>query len=246
MRKHFDFNHLYYYTIKKGKITIFSFKIMATKTKSMLGKLFGSNARVNILKHFLSQPEKAFYIRQISRDLKLQLNSVRRELENLEKFGLLKIVKKDSTIQNKNQTRENKNTNKNDNSSSKLDKKYYQVNTDFVLYEEIRTLLIKAQVLYERDFVEKLSSVGNAKLLILTGFFVNNTDSPIDLLLVGRINKNKFIQLLKRLENELGREVNYTVMGLKEFKYRRDITDVFLYSLLENKKIVVIDKFGLT
>ena len=56
---------------------------------SMLGKLFGSNARVKILKLFLLHPEKKFYIRELSRRLKLQVNSVRRELENLEKFGLL-------------------------------------------------------------------------------------------------------------------------------------------------------------
>lgn len=55
----------------------------------MLGKLFGSNARVKILKLFILHPRERFYIRQIARDLKLQLNSVRRELENLEQFGLL-------------------------------------------------------------------------------------------------------------------------------------------------------------
>ncbi|MCU0678948.1 MAG: hypothetical protein MUC28_00680, partial [Planctomycetes bacterium] len=56
----------------------------------MLGKLFGSNTRVKILKLFLLHPDNKFYIRQIARGLKLQVNSVRRELENLEKFGLLK------------------------------------------------------------------------------------------------------------------------------------------------------------
>ena len=55
----------------------------------MLGKLFGSKARVKILKLFLLHPENKFYIRQIARGLKLQLNSVRRELENLETFGIL-------------------------------------------------------------------------------------------------------------------------------------------------------------
>ena len=31
-------------------------------------------------------------------------------------------------------------------------------------------------------------------------------------------------------------------MDTKEFKYRRDITDIFLYDILEGKKIVVIDE----
>jgi predicted ArsR family transcriptional regulator len=54
----------------------------------MLSKLFGSKARVKLLKIFLSYPEKRFYIRQLARDLKLQVNSVRRELDNLEKIRI--------------------------------------------------------------------------------------------------------------------------------------------------------------
>jgi predicted ArsR family transcriptional regulator len=55
----------------------------------MLSHLLGSKARVKILKLFLLNLEEKFYIRQIARDLDLQVNSVRRELDNLEKFGLL-------------------------------------------------------------------------------------------------------------------------------------------------------------
>ena len=102
-----------------------------------------------------------------------------------------------------------------------------QVNKDFVLYEEIRSLIVKAQVLYEKDFVEKIKKVGKPKLLILTGVFANNLESPIDILLVGRINKPKFLRIVKELENDMGRELNYTLLDYKEYKYRRDITDVF-------------------
>ena len=72
----------------------------------MLAKLFGSNSRVKILKLFLMRTNDKFYIRQIARDLGLQLNSVRRELENLEKFGLLisgqeAVDKNESSIKTK-------------------------------------------------------------------------------------------------------------------------------------------------
>ena len=71
---------LLYYTINYTKC---SNLLYAMKYKQMLGKLMGSNARVKILRQFISHPDDKFYIRQLSRDLKLQLNSVRRELENL-------------------------------------------------------------------------------------------------------------------------------------------------------------------
>ncbi len=119
------------------------------------------------------------------------------------------------------------------------------MNTNFVLYEEIRALIVKAQLLYEKDFIEKLQTAGRPKLLILTGLFVNNNNSPVDLLVVGRLNKSKLIKQINNLEKELGLEVNFTIMDLKEFKYRRDITDVFLYEILEGKKLVVIDELDL-
>ncbi|MCK5320729.1 hypothetical protein KAJ61_05075 [Candidatus Parcubacteria bacterium] len=218
----------------------------------MLNKLFGSTARVKILKLFLLHPNEKYYIRQLARDLSLQLNSVRRELDNLETFGILTSNLIDADNENKNLTSveefltysktEKQKKKKSDNNKS--DKKYYQVNTNFVLYEEIRTLIIRAQLLYEKDFVEKLQTAGKPKLLILTGLFVNDDNAQVDLLVVGRLNKGKLIKQINNLEKELGIEVNFTIMDLKEFKYRRDITDVFLYEILEGKKLVVIDELN--
>jgi len=236
----------------------------------MLGQLFGSNARVKILKLFLLHPEKKYYIRQLSRDLKLQVNSVRRELENLEKFGLLLssfgldenltvedssdsaikdniITKKILGIPNVLFGKKNHdNEIKDQLGSNKQERKYYKVNPNFVLLEEIRALIVKAQILYERDFIKKLSQIGKIKLLVLTGVFVNENRSKVDLLIVGRANKPKFLKLIKELEIELSREINFTLMDSAEFKYRRDITDVFLYDILEGKKIVVIDELGIS
>ncbi|MCK5510040.1 hypothetical protein KAI65_00645 [Candidatus Parcubacteria bacterium] len=224
-----------------------------SKNKFMLSKLFGSTARVKILKLFLLHPNEKYYIRQLARDLSLQLNSVRRELDNLETFGILTSNLID--VDNKNEEltsveefltySKTEKQKKKKNNNNKSDKKYYQVNTNFVLYEEIRALIVKAQLLYEKDFIEKLQTAGRPKLLILTGLFVNNNNSPVDLLVVGRLNKSKLIKQINNLEKELGLEVNFTIMDLKEFKYRRDITDVFLYEILEGKKLVVIDELDL-
>lgn len=220
----------------------------------MLSNLFGSKARVKILKIFLLNPEEKYYIRQLARALKLQVNSVRRELENLEKFGILisgAVIKRGEGTQGS-QTRDGKL------SSSKMtgrisvikkiqekhEKKYYKANTNFILFKEIKSLIIKAQVLYGEDFFNKLKKAGNIKLLVLTGKFVDEPSSPVDLLIVGRANRTKLSRLIKELEKELGREVNFALMSSREFKYRRDITDVFLYNILEGKKIIAVDEIG--
>lgn len=201
----------------------------------MLGKLFGSKTRVKILKLFLLHTNQKYYIRQLARDLKLQVNSVRRELENLEKFGLLISsagVEKDNNSSSNNKVGQ--------------EKKYYQVDKDFILFEELKVLIIKAQILYEKDFVDKLKKIGKPKLFILSGFFVNDTDAPSDILIVGRFNKLKLQKIIRELEKEFNREFNYTFMDSKEFKYRKDITDVFLFEILEGKKIVVVDEKGIS
>ena len=79
----------------------------------------------------------------------------------------------------------------------------------------------------------------------MTGFFVNKEDCQVDMLLVGRFDRNILNKIIKNLETELGREVNYTIMDSKEFKYRKDITDIFLYDILEGRKIVAVDEMGI-
>ncbi|MDO9399654.1 MAG: hypothetical protein Q7T79_03165 [bacterium] len=199
----------------------------------MLDKLFGSNLRVKILKLFLLHPIDKICCRQLSHDLKLQINPLRRELENLENFGILSSGINDAQEGDKKDI-------------SWQDKKYYCANQGFVLFDEIKTLIVKAQILYEKDFVMKLQLTGKVKLLILSGIFVNNVNSAIDLLLVGKFNKIKLLKLIKELEDGLGKEINYTIFDTQEFKYRRDVTDVFLFSVLDGKKMVVIDEVGLS
>ncbi len=210
----------------------------------MLARLFGSQARVKILKLFLLHPEETYYIRQIARNLELQVNSVRRELDNLESFGLLHSYvsqDKDSDLsQDESKNPQAKIENKNQ------VKKYYYVNKNFILFEEIQALLAKSQVLYREDFIEGLKQMKSARLIILTGLFVNNPDAMIDVFIVGKINKEKFKKFIEKMENELGKEINYTLMDYQEFKYRSEITDVFLYNILEQKKMIVVDEIGIS
>lgn len=200
----------------------------------MLAKLFGSTARVKILKLFLLNPDTSYYIRQIARHLNLQLSAVRRELENLETLELLETHSgSEEDEEGMSEERGNKN-----------DRKYYKANRNFILFNEIRELILKAQILCEKDFTDKLKKLGTIRLLILSGLFLNDAQAGVDMLIVGNFDKAKVARLVKKLEEELVTEVNYAVLSEEEFKYRRQVTDVFLYSVLEGKKIVVVDERG--
>ncbi|PIP34163.1 hypothetical protein COX69_03150 [Candidatus Falkowbacteria bacterium CG_4_10_14_0_2_um_filter_48_10] len=215
----------------------------------MLNRLFGSKTRLKLLKHFILHPQEKLYIRQIARQLKLQLNAVRRELDNLEKFGLLasSLGKGESRPISAEAVDNPENPGPVESqANNRQEKKFYLVNPDFILLEELKSLVVKAQILYERDFIEKVKRAGVPKLLVFSGFFVNNTFSPVDLLAVGQFNKPRLVRIINELENELGKDIRFTILGNREFKYRRDITDVFLYNILEGKKIVAIDEFGIS
>lgn len=190
----------------------------------MLEQIFGSQTRVKLMQLFLNNPEQSFYVRELTRIIDAQINAVRRELENLEKLGLIKVVEVPS---------EDKKTQK---------MKYYQADSTFTLYPELKSMIQKAQFIVEQEFSSALSKVGKIVYLVFTGTFVGEKDIPTDILIVGSVDKTKFNALIKKYEKEFNREINYTLLDAQEFNYRRNVADKFLYSIIDSKKIVMIDE----
>ncbi len=193
----------------------------------MLEQLFGSKTRINLLKLFLNNPEEVFYVREITRELEVQINSVRRELKNLESLGIIFVVPSEAKAKKK---------------RNKRGKKYYRVNTEFIFFPELKALLLKAKLMLERNFISEVKRIGKINYLVLTGIFTDIPQASTDILIVGKVNKKGLNRLIKRFEKELSHEINYTVLSKPEFKYRKDVTDRFLYNILENKKIVVVNE----
>ncbi|MBI4133086.1 hypothetical protein HY478_00570 [Candidatus Uhrbacteria bacterium] len=191
-----------------------------------LEHIFGSRTRVKLLSLFIGHPENSFYVRELARRIGAQIHSVRRELANLCRLGII-------ASSGGNGAR---------GVASSLRKRYYKACVDFVLYGELQSLLRKAQVLVEQDLVRRISALGSVQYLAFCGVFLGE-HAPTDLLVVGRVPTTSLARLIRRFEQEVGYDVNYTLMAPEEFSYRRDITDRFLYSILEGKKLVVVNKF---
>jgi len=117
----------------------------------MLNKVVGSEARVKILNAFLIEPDKQHYLRQLARDLDLQVNSVRRELNNLEELGLIEVADKEATGK---------------------EKKYYAVNSNFLLFNELRALFLKAQLSGISKFIADVQKICTPNFLFLVGFLL--------------------------------------------------------------------------
>lgn len=194
----------------------------------MVEQLFGSKTRVKLLKLFFSNPNRSFFVREITRKIDEQINSVRRELANLLSIGIITS----------------------DNNNNKL---YYEVNQEYNYYNPLSEIFDGNTATKTKSSLSKttkkaddpLKPLGNVQLALYTGQFTRDEHSGIDFLVVGDINQvqlNKYISDLEKVENK---EIRYTVMTLKEFNYRKQINDKFINSVFASKLQVLADKQNL-
>jgi hypothetical protein len=211
----------------------------------MIEQLFGSKTRVKLLQLFYSNPNRAFYVREITRKIDEQINSVRRELSNLLSIG---IITSDAT-------------------NNRL---YYEVNQDYEFYKPLAMVFggmqqapteteakpakreakkaeaaapapPKADVSKEHPMAKSFRSLGKVELALLTGQFTRDELSGIDLLIVGNVNQTKADKFVADLEKSEGKELRYTVLPLDNYRYRIQINDRFISNVLGAKKQVIIN-----
>lgn len=193
----------------------------------MLEHLFGSRTRVKLIALFLSQPDEPIFVREVTRRISTQINAVRRELANLMKFGLI--------MESKYVAEED------DKKRPGLKRKYYQLNGVFPLLPEVRSLMTKAQLLVEHKIDKELLSHEGVKYAALMGAFLGH-DAPVDLFVVGSVDRSTLQRMVDKMQKALGQEINYTVLSEKEYGYRKEMSDKFLYSIFDAPKNEVVNR----
>jgi len=184
--------------------------------KSILKTIFSSKTRVDILSNFYLQDSKSFFVRELARICDAQVNSIRRELENLEISGVLK------SFQEKN-------------------KKYFTINKDFCFYDEFKSIFVKSRFM-NSDISGKIMKTGNINFLMLTGIFIGKNNRDIDVFLVGDINKNKFEKVIESYDNNSS-GIKYSILSKKNFLYRLEFRDKFVRDVLFSGGIIVYNEF---
>lgn len=191
----------------------------------MFEQLFGSKTRVKLLSLFLNNPGRPYYVREITRKIDEQINSVRRELSNLLTVGIVK-------------------------STSANNKLYYEVDEGYEYYEPLRQIFttvqvvnkkVDAEIKEENTIATKLKTTGQVELAWLTGSFVRDDIVGVDIIVVGDVNRAKLAKVIADIEAEEGREINYTAMTTDDYKYRLSLNDRFLGSVLSAKRIILVD-----
>jgi hypothetical protein len=198
----------------------------------MIEQLFGSKTRVKLLQLFYSNPNRSFYVREITRKIDEQINSVRRELANLLSVGIITS----------------------DTSNNKV---YYEVNQKYEFYPPLQEIFgggakarkgarsTKAIDLPLHDDASDLKALGNVEVAALTGQFTRDETTGVDVLIVGNVNQNALNKYVTELERQEGKDLRYTVFSVEDFTYRLQIKDRFTSNVLRAKKQVLFDKLGL-
>lgn len=188
-----------------------------------LSDIIISRVRVKLLKIFLGEPENLFYVREITRNTKEEINAIRRELQHLESIGLLRSEKRGNRL-------------------------YYQVRSSYLLYPELSSLVAKSTGI-GKQIIKNRSRLGFIKYAFISQKVARklpHEESEVDLVLVGKVIMPQLASLVKSLEKNLGREMNYSCMTEDEFSYRKSHQDPFLINILLQPKVVLIgDEFQL-
>ena len=207
----------------------------------MIEQLFGSKTRVKLLQLFYTNPNRSFYVREITRKIDEQINSVRRELANLLSIGIIK-------------------------SDANNNRLYYEVNQDYDFYSSLANIFggvaevvpasskkssktakaaptpkPKADVAPEHPLAKAVRATGKVDLAMLMGQFTRDDRAGVDVIIVGDINQSKVGKFITDLEKQENKELRYTVMPLDTYQYRLEIKDRFINDVLSAKKQVIIN-----
>ena len=182
---------------------------------------------------FYSNSNRSFYVREITRKIDEQINSVRRELSNLLNIGIIT-------------------------SETNNNRLYYEVNQKYEFFEPLQaifglrngtgiltTAVPSKEAETSADEQASLKALGNVDVALYTGQFTRDEATGIDVFIAGNINPTQLQKFIAGLEQQENKEIRYTCMSLEDIQYRLQIKDRFAANLLKAKKQILIDKHNL-
>jgi hypothetical protein len=185
-----------------------------TKTRDTLKSLFSSSVRADLLALLLNNSEERFYVREIATLLRKNPSGVKRELDNLEKMGVL-ISKKVANL------------------------KYFQAEKKSPLFSELKSLIAKS--LGVHGALKASLKTSGAKIAFIFGPYAESEDvDAVDLLIVGPASVP--VEGFKDIEEKFGKKINTTIIDEADFKSKRESGDADLEKLLSGNKILLMGK----
>lgn len=184
----------------------------------ILEVLFGSKVKTRLIRFFLLNPDVEYSVPEIVQKNMVSAPQARKELNKLKKIKF--ILEK-----------------------SKKNEKIFLMNKEFHFYLELKNLVSKSNIYPQCKSLGKIRSIGDVKLALISGVFLNYQKGKVDMILViNNPSRAKLKSVMNNLEAEVGREVSFFLMNSDEFKYRVDMLDRFLTDFLEGPYNEIVNK----
>ncbi len=176
-----------------------------------------SRVRSKLIKIFLSNPQEMYYVRELTRESKEEINAVRRELARMTERGMVKSEPRGNRL-------------------------YYQFRVSYPFYSELLAIVVKVTSI-GRQIINNKSKLGFIKFAFISSKFarrVKHEKDEIDLVIIGKVIMPQIEMIIKDYEKSHDSEVNYSCMTEEEFAYRRARKDPFITGILSAGRIMLI------
>lgn len=186
---------------------------MSKENTLPLEKLFGSKTRAKLLSLFFGNPSKSYYVREITRVIEEQINSVRRELNNLNSLGLVKIENYENRV-------------------------YYSANMKHPFARPMAQIFsskiesVQEVAVKQNPWEEYIRPVNN----LLNALVVTNRlpgQEGIDMLIIGDDRTHKLSRWAELVEKRQGKPLNYVIFSKEDYYYRKSLRDRFITDIFK-------------
>lgn len=196
-----------------------------------LSILFGSTARVKLLRFFLFNPSREFTFDDISRRARLVRRTARTEITALEKAGV--IAKRTLYVPI-------------DGKTKKIKMIGYALNKNFQEMQALQTFLFETAPIDGKNLLTHLRKAGTIDFLVVAGVFVREFEQQLDVLLtMNKLSPAKIETAIRSLEAEIGLEIRFAMMTNSDLLYRVGMNDKLTRDLFDYKHQILVDKIGI-
>lgn len=206
-------------------------------TMDILEKIFGSAAKVKIMRLFLFNPNTPFDLDKITARAKITPQAARLNIRLLDQARMIRsrgFVKEERRV--------GKNGKK---VTVKKRVKGWSLDDSFPYLDQLQRFLVQTSPLQDQAIVRKFNRAGKVKLLVAAGVFIQDRDSRVDLLIVGdTLRKSTIDSAIKDIEAELGKDLSYSVFETKDFNYRLGMYDKLIRDILDYPHKKLVNRLG--
>lgn len=195
-----------------------------------LAILFGSDARVKLLRFFLFNPSKEFTFDDMSKRARLVRRTARTEINALERA---EVIKKKTIYIDQGEGKK------------KLKAQGYALNKKFPQLQSLQTFLFETAPIDGKTLLAHLRKAGTLDFVAIAGVFVREFEGRLDVMVaMKKLSEKKVETAIRSLESELGIEIRYAAFSSEDLIYRVGLYDKLTRDVFDYPHQILVDKIN--